>query len=77
MLMTTKMEKKMIGQFYTLTEENIVLKNRITELEQKLVESNHRNLDWQYMYDGIVSELEEKDRIISDFNNTLTNSADA
>ena len=35
--MTTKMEKRMIGQFYALTEENGKLKARITELESQIL----------------------------------------
>lgn len=46
--MTTKMEKKMIGQFYALTEENGKLKVRIEELETSLDEAEaltKRNVD--------------------------------
>jgi hypothetical protein len=42
--MTTKMEKKMIGAFYTLTEEK-------AKWEKDLIASNHRNLDLQYIVD--------------------------
>ncbi len=54
--MTTKMEKKMIAQFYVLTEENIQLKGIIKDLEDKLVKCNQRNLDLQYENDSLYNE---------------------
>lgn len=43
--MTTKMEKKMIGAFYTLTEENIELHKQIATLKAALIRERERYLD--------------------------------
>lgn len=48
--MTTKMEKKMIGSFYKLTEEKV-------KWEKDLIASNHRNLDLQYIIDEQDSKI--------------------
>jgi hypothetical protein len=56
--MVTAIERKMIGQFYTLTEESIELKKKIAKLEEDLIKSNRRNLDLQYMYDSLYEENE-------------------
>lgn len=57
--MTTKTEKKMIGNFYKLTEEAIGLREKIAKLEDDLVKSNHRNLDLQYIVDSLDKENQE------------------
>ena len=63
--MTTKIEKKMIGNFYKLTEETIELRKEIAKLESDLVKSNHRNLDLQYLCDGLDEENKQlKEQIV-------------
>ena len=48
----------MIGMFYTLTEEKTKWEKERIELEKKLIESNHRCLDMQYICDDQAKEIE-------------------
>jgi len=52
--------KEACRQLFWALDEIVNLRRQVTELEQKVVESNHRNLDLQYMVDSDALIMEKQ-----------------
>ena len=51
--------KEACRQLFWARDEIVNLRRQVTELERKVVESNHRNLDLQYMVDSDTKTIAE------------------
>lgn len=52
--------KEACRQLFWARDEIVNLRRKVTELEQKVVESNHRNLDLQYIVDSDTLIMEKQ-----------------